>query len=135
CFCSFFSSRRRHTRSKRDWSSDVCSSDLAIASSGSPSKLIRVNPSNTWSSTALEVVSDEVPGCNDGGSDLILIRRDCSAPSPPSASSESSGFSVVTSSASSGVSAGSLSPPQAANKTLITTTSVKNISNLFQFIK
>src|SRR5699024_11847403 len=29
-FCPFvFSSRRRHTRSKRDWSSDVCSSDLA----------------------------------------------------------------------------------------------------------
>src|SRR5699024_11665818 len=26
--CLFFSSRRRHTRSKRDWSSDVCSSDL-----------------------------------------------------------------------------------------------------------
>src|SRR5216683_2884631 len=25
----FFSSRRRHTRSDRDWSSDVCSSDLA----------------------------------------------------------------------------------------------------------
>src|SRR5699024_11595163 len=24
------SSRRRHTRSKRDWSSDVCSSDLSI---------------------------------------------------------------------------------------------------------
>src|SRR5699024_11837644 len=24
----FFSSGRRHTRSKRDWSSDVCSSDL-----------------------------------------------------------------------------------------------------------
>src|SRR3989440_10008671 len=28
CFF-FFSSRRRHTRSDRDWSSDVCSSDLA----------------------------------------------------------------------------------------------------------
>src|SRR5699024_11349644 len=29
CIVSFFfSSRRRHTRSKRDWSSDVCSSDL-----------------------------------------------------------------------------------------------------------
>src|SRR5699024_12101765 len=27
----FFSSRRRHTRSKRDWSSDVCSSDLVSA--------------------------------------------------------------------------------------------------------
>src|SRR5207249_9522325 len=26
----FFSSRRRHTRSKRDWSADVCSSDLVI---------------------------------------------------------------------------------------------------------
>src|SRR5437868_11193410 len=34
----FFSSRRRHTRSKRDWSSDVCSSDLlgdALAPSSS----------------------------------------------------------------------------------------------------
>src|SRR5699024_1372517 len=28
-FLFFFSSRRRHTRSKRDWSSDVCSSDLS----------------------------------------------------------------------------------------------------------
>src|SRR5690606_6585497 len=27
----FFSSRRRHTRFSRDWSSDVCSSDLAWA--------------------------------------------------------------------------------------------------------
>src|SRR6266498_3016416 len=27
--CFFFSSRRRHTRCGRDWSSDVCSSDLA----------------------------------------------------------------------------------------------------------
>src|SRR5690554_6688736 len=26
----FFSSRRRHTRCGRDWSSDVCSSDLAV---------------------------------------------------------------------------------------------------------
>src|SRR5207247_6765440 len=26
----FFSSRRRHTRSTRDWSSDVCSSDLRV---------------------------------------------------------------------------------------------------------
>src|SRR5436309_6384174 len=32
CFCLFmffFSSRRRHTRFSRDWSSDVCSSDLS----------------------------------------------------------------------------------------------------------
>src|SRR2546421_4697166 len=33
CVCFvffFFSSRRRHTRSDRDWSSDVCSSDLGV---------------------------------------------------------------------------------------------------------
>src|SRR5207248_4181203 len=28
--CFFFSSRRRHTRSYGDWSSDVCSSDLTL---------------------------------------------------------------------------------------------------------
>src|SRR5690606_41636659 len=28
CCAFFFSSRRRHTRFSRDWSSDVCSSDL-----------------------------------------------------------------------------------------------------------
>src|SRR5204862_3453619 len=33
-FFFFFSSRRRHTRSLRDWSSDVCSSDLAVAQRG-----------------------------------------------------------------------------------------------------
>src|SRR5690349_23814561 len=30
CVLFFFSSRRRHTRSLRDWSSDVCSSDLDV---------------------------------------------------------------------------------------------------------
>src|SRR5690606_39589836 len=29
-FFFFFSSRRRHTRFSRDWSSDVCSSDLVV---------------------------------------------------------------------------------------------------------
>src|SRR5690606_41206839 len=31
CVWFFFSSRRRHTRFSRDWSSDVCSSDLPEA--------------------------------------------------------------------------------------------------------
>src|SRR5947209_11367282 len=31
CCYFFFSSRRRHTRYWRDWSSDVCSSDLLLA--------------------------------------------------------------------------------------------------------
>src|SRR5699024_12028101 len=40
----FSSSRRRHTRSKRDWSSDVCSSDLARRSEREPLSLAdRVN--------------------------------------------------------------------------------------------
>src|SRR5712664_523605 len=47
-FCFFFfSSRRRHTRSDRDWSSDVCSSDLVkctmlwcYTSSGEDSALV-----------------------------------------------------------------------------------------------
>src|SRR5690606_39561607 len=33
-FLFFFSSRRRHTRFSRDWSSDVCSSDLAKTAYG-----------------------------------------------------------------------------------------------------
>src|SRR5690606_41066869 len=33
----FISSRRRHTRFSRDWSSDVCSSDLALNLTGEPS--------------------------------------------------------------------------------------------------
>src|SRR5690554_6956033 len=32
CHVFFFSSRRRHTRCGRDWSSDVCSSDLPLTS-------------------------------------------------------------------------------------------------------
>src|SRR2546422_9594504 len=34
--CFFFSSRRRHTRCSRDWSSDVCSSDLSLPTHGDP---------------------------------------------------------------------------------------------------
>src|SRR3989442_10371805 len=33
-FFFFFSSRRRHTRCGRDWSSDVCSSDLDLSDRG-----------------------------------------------------------------------------------------------------
>src|SRR2546422_4891348 len=37
----FFSSRRRHTRCSRDWSSDVCSSDLDLAAIESVRPLLR----------------------------------------------------------------------------------------------
>src|SRR5688572_32544618 len=38
----FFSSRRRHTRFDCDWSSDVCSSDLAAHSEGSSASTSRL---------------------------------------------------------------------------------------------
>src|SRR4030081_3571930 len=43
-FVFFFSSRRRHTRSSSDWSSDVCSSDLAITSDLPPGEKQRPWP-------------------------------------------------------------------------------------------
>ena len=42
----FFSSRRRHTRSLCDWSSDVCSSDLAITKSKITSLIFYQEPSH-----------------------------------------------------------------------------------------
>src|SRR5206468_7833645 len=39
-FFFFFSSRRRHTRSDRDWSSDVCSSDLGVRGEGEADVLV-----------------------------------------------------------------------------------------------
>src|SRR5690349_22102658 len=53
----FFSSRRRHTRSLRDWSSDVCSSDLVL--------LLRVDPASSreqyrWMERFVASVSEPV---------------------------------------------------------------------------
>src|SRR5699024_11690511 len=45
-----FSSRRRHTRSKRDWSSDVCSSDLSRTKNSSRQRCRLVPPSGASSS-------------------------------------------------------------------------------------
>src|SRR5699024_11838549 len=52
----FFSSRRRHTRSKRDWSSDVCSSDLCQAStaSGASAPIQKARPM-PWMNSAVRV--------------------------------------------------------------------------------
>src|SRR5215510_11408468 len=43
-FFFFFSSRRRHTRWPRDWSSDVCSSDLLLERHPYPGKQPREDP-------------------------------------------------------------------------------------------
>src|SRR5690606_39653899 len=41
CLFFFFSSRRRHTSFSRDWSSDVCSSDLFISPFRAERELVR----------------------------------------------------------------------------------------------
>src|SRR5699024_12227696 len=44
----FFSSRRRHTSSKRDWSSDVCSSDLVEHAGGKDAQRSSCKPSRNF---------------------------------------------------------------------------------------
>src|SRR5207247_8408813 len=46
--CFFFSSRRRHTRSTRDWSSDVCSSDLPVGGGRSAGRLVPAAAAEIW---------------------------------------------------------------------------------------
>src|SRR2546422_8463510 len=46
-FFFFFSSRRRHTRCSRDWSSDVCSSDLAFFGADAAAWQVRFEPSTS----------------------------------------------------------------------------------------
>src|SRR5439155_11494764 len=59
----FFSSRRRHTRWPRDWSSDVCSSDLRCASTTPPPpKLtVRVTLRGNVSTAHVSTVSGVAP--------------------------------------------------------------------------
>src|SRR3712207_7605386 len=59
----FFSSRRRHTRYWRDWSSDVCSSDLRLTS---PTEF-----EATWT------VGDGLPESRPGSLEFFLTERYC----------------------------------------------------------
>src|SRR2546429_4667912 len=63
----FFSSRRRHTRCSRDWSSDVCSSDLVKSFCGSQRRRI---PSNkafgaSWASSKSGAAGKKKPRRRD----------------------------------------------------------------------
>src|SRR5690625_7164196 len=46
--CFFFSSRRRHTRWPRDWSSDVCSSDLFTTLTGLAARALLAFNEVSW---------------------------------------------------------------------------------------
>src|SRR5258707_14564521 len=76
CLCFFFSSRRRHTRYWRDWSSDVCSSDLP------PDKVLVVSvaasPDETWT---LDRIAGDFARCaghaRDAGAHAIEANLSC----------------------------------------------------------
>src|SRR5690554_4780719 len=59
-FFFFFSSRRRHTRCGRDWSSDVCSSDLALGLTLLGIDLFFAVPANPEPSTWLSLMTEPV---------------------------------------------------------------------------
>src|SRR5690606_39638145 len=56
----FFSSRRRHTRFSRDWSSDVCSSDLVVLPCGAGKTLVGAGAMARSSTTTLILVTNTV---------------------------------------------------------------------------
>src|SRR5699024_11899847 len=62
----FFSSRRRHTRSKRDWSSDVCSSDLSTSGTVHRIDHFRVR--------SLTTITDRLRGASKGLCDQEELR-------------------------------------------------------------
>src|SRR5690606_40519935 len=61
----FFSSRRRHTRFSRDWSSDVCSSDLPSVAAADQVLFAQGGTWN-WGGWAKQFVADR------GGNDYLL---------------------------------------------------------------
>src|SRR2546429_7236139 len=71
----FFSSRRRHTRCSRDWSSDVCSSDLQSACGLALISLSsRDNPERRCLSVATEIPFWGMPLA--GGLVMELMRKE-----------------------------------------------------------
>src|SRR6266498_4582586 len=76
CYFFFFSSRRRHTSCGRDWSSDVCSSDLVVAllahDYAGKTRVVRVNGVTT--SWCLGDIIEVVSGAGDS-LDCIMIPK------------------------------------------------------------
>src|SRR6266511_2388324 len=54
-FFFFFSSRRRHTRFSRDWSSDVCSSDLRLTAAALRQGAGQLPPLSYWQAVRIGV--------------------------------------------------------------------------------
>src|SRR5690606_39800437 len=91
CCVFFFSSRRRHTRFSRDWSSDVCSSDLMdprvenlIGSLRDTGFIIREpNRSGSLTFTAQDpdgIGSVKIPGAEMTRSEERRVGKECRSP-------------------------------------------------------
>src|SRR5699024_5501898 len=91
CSLFFFSSRRRHTRSKRDWSSDVCSSDLPARQAVEAELTLR-DAHNAWQALWTSVGGQQTGGsasrilaiCNPSPDEWLThsSRRPNSLPAP-----------------------------------------------------
>src|SRR5205809_7282187 len=77
CIFFFFSSRRRHTRCSRDWSSDVCSSDLSFTQSCDSSRHLADIPASVVEESQ-DWVKDVRPG-NDASprSEERRVGKEC----------------------------------------------------------
>src|SRR5699024_12155209 len=64
----FVSSRRRHTRSKRDWSSDVCSSDLKV--NGQAQEVQTINLASTCNNETL--INNKIAPGTEGAFNIIV---------------------------------------------------------------
>src|SRR2546422_1918766 len=84
--CFFFSSRRRHTRCSRDWSSDVCSSDLGTPYYMAPEQYIGGDISGAADQYSLGVVAYQCLGRRvpfEAASAYELLNKHMSEPPPP----------------------------------------------------
>src|SRR5207302_3488774 len=70
----FFSSRRRHTRFSRDWSSDVCSSDLNLKQT-SPFEISPTFPSTHWANYRL--ITGANPATSGKRSEERRVGKEC----------------------------------------------------------
>src|SRR3989449_5987587 len=72
-FFFFFSSRRRHTRCSRDWSSDVCSSDLTAAQQYGLAFVNPVAPDGTFQGTRWPEIEGKL--VTDKATNQLIIER------------------------------------------------------------
>src|SRR5690606_40599119 len=69
-----FSSRRRHTRFSRDWSSDVCSSDLVDTMKPEVARAAVAAGATMWNDVAALRFSSEAPAvAAELGCDVVLM--------------------------------------------------------------